>query len=235
MMVVRLGRVGLYVITKGMVSVRLCVPKRVRPGNVRGPLYLGVHLKYPKSCWGNHIRVGLSRNSRNPNQEISSSLTSQIIYSIYRLNNTSDFDTNDPLFDVRAWNVLENGSRQSGTLSGIFNRLAKHNTMHSWIPLDNGFSNNIKLDTCQEFILESAMYQQTIVSGRAHFGRKKIKRLSSRIPYYSNSVAEFQPQETFQETFHQIQGLSLPLVKTQEQQEIVNRFLQLHVCSVKKR
>ena len=45
MMLVRLiGSVGLHVITKGMVSVRHaschCVPKGVRRGNVRGPLYL---------------------------------------------------------------------------------------------------------------------------------------------------------------------------------------------------
>ena len=147
--------------------------------NVSKYTYNSVHLKYPKSCWGNDIRGGLSRNSRNPNTEISSSLTSQKIYSIYRLNNTSDFDTNDPLFDVHAWNVLENGRCQSGTLCGIFNRLAEHNNMHSWIPLVNGFSNNIKLDTCLECILESAMCQQTIVSGRGRFGGKKIKRLSS--------------------------------------------------------
>ena len=35
--------VGLYVITKGMVSVSSChcVPERVGPGSFRGPLYLG--------------------------------------------------------------------------------------------------------------------------------------------------------------------------------------------------
>ena len=45
MMLVTLGgNGGLYVITKGMVSVRLVIVflSGVRPENVRGPLYLGL-------------------------------------------------------------------------------------------------------------------------------------------------------------------------------------------------